>query len=455
VIHSARPDPRRARGGGARRAALGISLIEALVALAVMAFGLLGVVGMQSTLRFNADVSRQRGEAVRLAQEEIERWRNYSVLRASDAASGQLAFESIVSTGPVTLSLDDANTTFTRTTTVVPEAAGGPLVREVNVLVSWQDRRGAPQEVLLSTQVGYVPPELRALVALRGDRGPLAQPGGRNPLIPRGAVPIEGGRSRFDPPGGAGVGWIFSNDTGLIVAICPPLPATPDLCTATTRQLVAGSFAFARPTLREGSGPPVPVAPAASDAELPLSVLPEDVGIGMQVLRQFPLPVATESCFTSASTDRRRFTYYCAVLADEPSRSWRGVLEPLITVAGTDRKASDVYPNDPTSGPPASSNAAPTDANPANYRVCRYTSTDRNVYTPLPITSASARLSHNTSHPYRYFTADQPYVDRNFLVIQAGYDDEVFGCPTEDPETPIQSNTVHHPRLPPSLRPPS
>lgn len=451
MTHSAPPDPRRTRRGGARGAALGISLIEALVALAVMAFGLLGVVGMQSTLRFNADVSRQRGEAVRLAQEEIERWRNYSVLRASDAASGQLAFESIVSTGPVTLSVADANTTFTRTTTVVPETPGGPLVREVNVLVSWQDRRGDPQEVLLSTQVGFVPPELRALVALRGDRGPLAQPGGRNPLIPRGAVPIDGGRSRFDPPGGAGVGWIFSNDTGLIVAICPPLPATPDLCTATTRQLVAGSFAFARPTLRVSAGPPVPVAPAASDAELPLSVLPEDVRIGMQVRRQFPLPATIESCFTSASTDRRRVTYYCAVLADEPSRSWRGVLEPSITVDGTDRRATDVYPGPPQ---PESSGAPPTDANPANYRVCRYTTTDRNVYTPTPSTSPSARLRHNTSHPYRYFSADQPYVDRNFLLIQAGQGDEVFGCPTEDPDTPIQSNTVHHPRLtPPSPSP--
>ena len=54
------------------RSSRGVSLIEALVALAVMAFGLLGVVGMQSTLRVNADVSRQRAEAVRMAQEKME-----------------------------------------------------------------------------------------------------------------------------------------------------------------------------------------------------------------------------------------------------------------------------------------------------------------------------------------------------------------------------------------------
>ena len=40
--------------------ATGVSLIEALVALAVMAFGILGVVGMQSNMRTGADISRQR-----------------------------------------------------------------------------------------------------------------------------------------------------------------------------------------------------------------------------------------------------------------------------------------------------------------------------------------------------------------------------------------------------------
>ena len=70
----------------------GVSLIEALVALAVMSFGMLGVVGMQATLRYNADVSKQRSEAVRLAQEEVERWRSFSVLAPT---AGQLAYQDI------------------------------------------------------------------------------------------------------------------------------------------------------------------------------------------------------------------------------------------------------------------------------------------------------------------------------------------------------------------------
>jgi Tfp pilus assembly protein PilV len=58
----------------------GISLIEALLALAVMALGMMGLVGVQSTLRSTSDVAKQRSEAVRIAQAEIERWRAFDAL---------------------------------------------------------------------------------------------------------------------------------------------------------------------------------------------------------------------------------------------------------------------------------------------------------------------------------------------------------------------------------------
>ncbi len=56
----------------------GVSLIEALVALVVMTFGTLAVLGVQSTLRMNGDTARQRAEAVRIAQETIERRRSFA-----------------------------------------------------------------------------------------------------------------------------------------------------------------------------------------------------------------------------------------------------------------------------------------------------------------------------------------------------------------------------------------
>jgi hypothetical protein len=421
----------------ARRVVLGISLIEALVALAVMAFGMLGVVGMLSTLRFNADLSRQRAEAVRLAQDAMESWRAYSVLRSASAVAPQIAFEDIVDTGPDMLLVAEVNTPFSRETIVVPEAASSPRVREVRVLVRWQDRRGEPQEVLLTSQIGYVPPELAAVVAQRADRGPVGRPGNRHPLIPRAAVAVPGepGSSRFDPPGGAGLGWVFNNDTGLIVATCPPPPATA--CTLANRLLVAGSLSFAL-------GSP----PSRAAAEAPSDPMPSGMQVAVVVRYTQPSPGGMETCIVAESPDRRRVFYYCAMPISSTG-DWTGTVDPFITQAGVDVRASDVY--SPPTAPLDTS--APTDMRSTRFRICRYTPDSvnrREVEVPAGMSLVTASWLHNSRHPWRYSRAMEPYSDRNFLVVPAGDGASlVYGCPTEDPLTAIQSNSHHHPRVVP------
>lgn len=71
-----------------RAAARGVSLVEALVAMAVMSIGMLALVGVQSTLRMNGDLARQRTEATRIASEEIERVRSFTSLAAVPGAPG-------------------------------------------------------------------------------------------------------------------------------------------------------------------------------------------------------------------------------------------------------------------------------------------------------------------------------------------------------------------------------
>ena len=58
----------------------GISLLEALLAFVVLSFGMLALGKLQSHLRLQADIARQQSQAVRLAQQDIERLRAYSVL---------------------------------------------------------------------------------------------------------------------------------------------------------------------------------------------------------------------------------------------------------------------------------------------------------------------------------------------------------------------------------------
>lgn len=416
-----------------RAAVRGVSLVEALVALAVMAFGMLGVVGMQSTLRFNGDLSRQRAEAVRLAQETMEDWRHYGVLTSAEATPEQPAFEDIASAGPEDIERDEFNTVYTRETVVVPEGSDAPRLRQVRVSVSWKDRRGDNQSVLLTSQIGYLPSELIALPALRSDRGPIGRPGGRNPSIPRAAVPYEEGKSRFDPPGGGGVGWVFNNDSGLIVAICPPPPATA--CTPANRQLVAGSIGFALPS----SG-----GPTAADAEVPSSMMPADMTVGMGVDYVLPTPRGRAACFTLNSVDRRRVSYYCAVPLNAFGE-WRGTVDPEIQIAGEPARSEDFYP----SATVEYSDAGPTDASAARYRVCRYTPVNRNRRILLAGYTPAELLAHNTLHPWQYYFAKGPYTDRNFLIIKAGDGSTPYQCPTEVESTAIQSNTFHHPRLPP------
>lgn len=55
-----------------RRRAAGFTLIESMVALLIVTGGLFGLLKTQTMLARNADLARQRTEAVRLAQERIE-----------------------------------------------------------------------------------------------------------------------------------------------------------------------------------------------------------------------------------------------------------------------------------------------------------------------------------------------------------------------------------------------
>src|SRR5437899_474369 len=65
----------------------GFTLLEALIALLVMAFGMLALVGMQSMLSRNADAAKQRTEAMRLVQEKMECLRSFSQITTATATT--------------------------------------------------------------------------------------------------------------------------------------------------------------------------------------------------------------------------------------------------------------------------------------------------------------------------------------------------------------------------------
>jgi hypothetical protein len=225
----------------------GVSMVEALIAMAVMAFGMLTIVGVQSTLRFNADISKQRAEATRIAEEELELLRAFGNVANFDAISPVLNEE--LPANPL------LNTTFTRTRNVAFAADNRSKV--IEVVVQWTDRTGLTQTVRLYDMIARVDPMLSGFVKAERPLTAIGKRDGRHPTIPEDAknVPGDGSKSIFLPPNASGgKGWVFNNWTGAITYVCTGIAdyesisasTVPGNCTALpiAGQLVSGGIRF-------------------------------------------------------------------------------------------------------------------------------------------------------------------------------------------------------------------
>lgn len=370
----------------ARRAQRGISLLEALVAILVMAFGTLALLGVQSTLRLNGDIAKQRAEATRIAQEAIEDWRAFGTLAEYDAVDSADAEE---------IDGYTTNTTYTvtrRVDTASTDVAGAvpPRSKALAVDVDWTDRAGQAQRVTLSSALHGLEPALAGSLAVPANATYLRQPGGRHGTVPREAQNEGDGTSTFIPPGaGAGVRWTFDNVSGEITRLC-------DSCDPVNARLLAGYVRFALTAAQ----------PLPSDAELPPSTA---VPVAVTVLQTAPTGQPAPTCYMRQSTSF--VAYYCAIqLGTEEAWSGRSELvanEVLVWSTGT---------------------AA------ADERVCRYT---RLV--------DGAPSTEDADHPANYTDVTVGLVNQNFLVIRAGDGSVAFTCPGDDTTTPyINGQTWLH-----------
>ncbi len=372
----------------------GVSLVEALVAMAVMAFGMLAVVGLQVTLRSNGDVSKQRAEAVRIAQQSIEEWRAFTAMEATPAPV--VDYQDLVTDGPVNVA--GINATYARTRTVTAWPGGSPPMKTLAVAVTWDDRNGQPQSVLLNSVISGVAPELAGSLAVPTNGVSGRQPLGRHRAIPALAKEL-GGVSGFMPPqpAGGGVTWVFNNVSGLITGVCNlPGRTTATLvaadvaaCSANTRaQLLRGYVQFAA----------LAIAPNAAQAETPTG-LPRDLDISL-ALTSVPAHPAPPACFDDAeavafaAVPGSAVSYYCAIFSNA-NGLWSG--------------RSRVVPSGWTVGTAA-----------GEYKICRYT----------PLAADNPANAKNVDHPLDYTepgsAAYASLAGQNFLVISAAHD-----CPSD------------------------
>lgn len=342
----------------------GVSLVEAIVAMAVMAFGMLAIVGLQATMRLNSDIAKQRGEAVRIAQEAIEDWRAFSVI---DTVGGRLAYADIGTAAPAVVNGYTTNTEYTLTLTV----ADAPVVglKAVRASVAWMDRAGQNQTVALSSLIARADPALSGVLSLAASGAPVRQPMGRHPGIPVKAKDLGDGTSAFKPPGANGdtVAWVFNNASGVITSVCVVSAMIPtsdlELADVTADCLDQPSLAISG-FVRFSLGNPAN-ASAPSGTQIDLGVLALAAGVEF----------ANGECFAEAvqSPPLTYTAYYCRVPRSADS-TWTGRTEL---------------------GPPLDLTL---------YDVCRYTGV----------------TGENADHPAVYVHLDQSIGSQNFLVVTQG-----------------------------------
>ena len=376
---------RRPGGASSARRRRGVSLIEALVAMAVMAFGMLGVVGLQATLRANADLSKQRSEATRIAQETIENWRNFSVLPTT---AGAKAFADMASVTVPSVAGYTTNTTYTVTGVVAP--AGAANHKTLVVDVSWTDRGGTAQNVRLFSAMAQIAPEFSATgVAPPQGAGGVREPGGRARGIPPQAKNFGDGTSGFRPPQGAGtVAWVFNNVSGLITSVCTTSAA--DNATITLASLsgcvTTQPYAFIGGSMRFALNATQPTALQVTDPQAFAPI----AGIEAEVAQTAPATlIGTRACFHEVAA--YYVQYFCAVPVVTPLLRWSGTLNvrpvTLPTLSGT-----------------------LADLAAANRKVCRY--------------RAAATVTET------YLNVTVPLGNENLVVIRAGDGTTAFTCPS-------------------------
>lgn len=239
--------------------ATGFSILEALVTLVVISAGLLGLAGLQSTLTREADASRHRGEATRLAQEQIEAIRSFSQTGSVKdnhppetpnwEKFGWKDLDELAEQADANL-LEQTNTIYTRTL----ELSDGPndRVRLLRVQVSWLDRATSDNDdqkpmVELYSAIASSDPvmsgELYFSLPIDASLG-VRQIFNRHLNIPYPAVDLGNGESAYRISDDRSI--IFNNELGSVVKQCSIAITTAEqagdknLCPTVTGYVVTG-----------------------------------------------------------------------------------------------------------------------------------------------------------------------------------------------------------------------
>jgi Tfp pilus assembly protein PilV len=132
----------------------GFTLTEALVAFAVVAIGLLGIVSFQVGLFSGSSYSKARTEAMTLAQQKIEQLKHYTHASEDNFIDENnddiMDADGAYAENPI----NGQNAVFTRSW----EITTNNETKQIDVTVSWPDATDATQSVILTTGISWISP---------------------------------------------------------------------------------------------------------------------------------------------------------------------------------------------------------------------------------------------------------------------------------------------------------
>lgn len=377
----------------------GATLIEALVAFLVLSLGIAIVSRVHDHLRLHADIARQRAEAVRFAQQDIENLRSFATL---GPAAGLQSYDALAAAvQPLSLPPGHAANTAYTLDRAVSESAG---FKTAQVAVRWTDTAGQPRHATLDTVVARSDPALAA--SLTVPRAAVRGAFGRSSAVPLHAVDLGDGRSALKPRETGTLVWVFDNVTGELAAECTvaaalatPRVTAADLsaCDPATGVVLDGAVRFAA-----GIAPmPLDIELALTGAGYPaLPVCASELRKTVAVAtvggsRMHDVPVDAQPALLGAAawrdTGERFVAYHCLVTPHAGRWSGRSAVIPMGWTLGT---------------------AA------GEHRVCRYSGDH----------DGSGAVDSNAEHPETYTDVSGTLMHQNFLVI-AGTDH----CPSGSP----------------------
>ena len=393
----------------------GTTLLEALVAFLVLSLGMLTVGRVQTQLRLSADTARQRSEAVRLAQEDMETLRAFSVLQATAGARSYADIASSTATVDTSAGYS-SNTRYQVARTV--EAAATPNAKNASVSVSWTDRAGAAQQVVISSVISGINPAYSGALGIAPSNAPAKGALSRSARVPLTAKDLGNGSSVLKPVSSGGVALVISNLSGAVTARCAgvnPNLATKDLsavdltnCDATAGTLLSGNVRFsstAPPNAAQANEPPLPLvvtlsltggayntAPWCASEALKTVSYNSVGGVRVDAVPVAALP-ASVGVTSWIDTGDQFVAYHCVVYPPTAAAMWSGrtTLTPTGWTIGTGA---------------------------GDHRVCRYSAD----------LDGSGAVDANIEHPASYSGVDSALANQNFLVI-AGTENCPLGSP--------------------------